>query len=231
MILSDEEAKAVQEASKLGQKTIRVVEKGCGYLAKTFGEAIEQFAGAMADSAQGYRQRNVASVEAKTNAHLARLGVEDHFKLIDQRNAVPLIEAIAIEPDENIQEIWARYVANCLDPKRPTITVNRPLITVIKNLEPGDLPVIRRLFAENLGEPIRDPIRLEAGDFSLSDDTLADCVSRLGACGLFTLENDGSAGFAASEGYRMPCQLEVVTSLGVFRAQALLRLFQVSVRL
>jgi hypothetical protein len=231
MVLSDEEAKAAQELAKLGQNTVAAAEKAGGYLTGTFRGAIGQLAQAAEDSAFGFRIRNAASVEKKTLTHLKKLGVESEYELIDQRNSIPLLEAIAIESDDGLQDLWAAYVANALDPKQPSVKVNRQLISVMKNLEPSDLPIIRRLCSEKLNEAVKDPIKLSAQDFSVDDASLVDSLARLAALGVFTLQNDGSVGWAAHESYRMPCQLEVTTSIGVFRAQALLLVFQQSVRM
>jgi hypothetical protein len=230
MVVSDEEAKAVQELAKLGKNTVAAAEKAGGYLTATFRGAIGHLAQAAEDSAYGFRTRNAAKVEQKTRTCLKKLGVDSEYKLIDQRNAIPLVEAIEIESDGGLQDLWAAYVANALDPKQPSVTVNRQLITVMKNLEPSDLPIIRRLCSEKLNEAVKDPIKLSAQDFSVNDANLVESLARLAALGVFTLQNDGSVGWAAHEGYRMPCQLEVTTSIGVFRAQALLLVFQQSVR-
>lgn len=229
-MLSDEEAKAMQEAARLGQKGLELADNAGGYLAGTFQGAIKYLAMAAEDSAAGMFIRNRARVLHKTKAYLAELGVDKDFRPIAERNAVPLLEAISLESDESLQDVWAAYISNAMDPTKPAVTVNRQLIELIKRLEPADLPVLQRLSYEDLSQPRRKAIRLTAQDFSVSDDLLFASLTRLAALGLFAFENSGTVGWAESEDWRKPCQLEVVTSIGDFRAQPLLLVFQRSVQ-
>jgi hypothetical protein len=51
----DERAKAAQEIAKLGQKGVDAASEAGGFLARTFGEAIEHMSQALADKAAAYR--------------------------------------------------------------------------------------------------------------------------------------------------------------------------------
>lgn len=228
-ILSDEEAKAVQEAAKLGQKGIDAASSAGTYLTGTFRGAVRFLAMAAEDSAAGFFIRNRAAVELKTRNRLEELGVDRNFRPIGERNYVPLLEAISLEADESLQDVWAAYIANAMDPSKPEVGISRQLIEVIKRLEPEDLPVLRRLFVEDLATPRHDDIRLAAADFPVGDEGLATSLSRLAALGLFSFDSSGQVGWAAPEGWRKPCQLEIAASIGDFRAQPLLLLLQRSV--
>ena len=228
-ILSDEEAKAAQEAAKLGQKGIEAASSAGTYLTGTFRGAIKFFAMAAEDSAAGHFIRNRAAVEVKTRKRLEELGIDREFRPIGERNYVPLLEAISLEADESLQDVWAAYIANAMDPAKPEIGISRQLIEVVKRLEPEDLPVIRRLFVEDLAMPRHKEIRLPVEEFPMDDVALVTSLSRLSAVGLFSFENSGSVGWAPPAGWSKPCQLEVTTSIGDFRAQPLLLLLQRSI--
>jgi Abortive infection alpha len=228
-LLNDQEAKAVQEVAKLGQKTVDTVTAAGRYLTKVFEEPIRFIAMTLNDSAAGMFIRNRASVIKKTEAHLARLGVKkDSFQRIEERNIIPLLEAISIESDETVQDIWATYIANAMDPKKENLNINRQLIDLIKKLEPKDLPILTRLNREDLAQPRNRPIRLKVDDFLMAEGDLNESLARLTALGLFIYETGGVTGFAPPKEWEVPCNLKIITSLGEFTAQPLLMTLQTS---
>lgn len=229
-IFSDDEAKAAQEIAKFGQNSLDNLSKAGRYLTGTFRGAIGFLASAAEDSAHGFWIRNRAAVNSKTVARLRELGIQDEYCPIGERNEGLLLEAVSLESDENLQEIWSAYISNAMDPSQPGVSIDRYLIRVIKDLEPSDFPVIQRLSYEDLAIPRRSEIRLRVDDFSVGDGHLVTSLSRLAAIGLFTFKNSGSVGFAAQEGWEKPCQLEVETSIGNFRALPLLLVFQRYIR-
>lgn len=93
-MLSDEEAKAIQEASKLGQKAIDSTADATSFLVKTFGPAIDQFSKALEDKADGYRIRNRARVISKTRDYLETLGITD-LNSVGIRNGILFLEAVS----------------------------------------------------------------------------------------------------------------------------------------
>ncbi|WP_265517584.1 hypothetical protein [Nitratireductor luteus] len=228
-ILSDEEAKAAQETAKFGQKGIEAAASAGSYLTGTFHGAIKFLAMTAEDWAAGLYIRNRAAIEVKTRNRLEELGVDRDFRPIGERNYLSLLEAISLESDEGLQDIWATYIASAMNPSKTDIGISRQLIEVIKHLEPEDLPVLRRLSYEDLAEPRKDPIRLKASDFPVGEPALATSLSRLAAIGLFSFDNDRSIGWSGPENWSKPCQLEITVSLGNFRAQPLLLQLQRSV--
>jgi hypothetical protein len=223
-MISDEEAKAAQELAKLGQKSVDVVSGAGGFLARIFGPAIAQLSEALADKAAAYRVVNRAKVVGKTREQLKKLGVTD-FKAIDPRNGLPLLEAISDEPDDTLQDVWAAYIANALDPARPEITPNRQLINIIRQLEPEDLGILSGFSSQELAESRTDPLRkivVTSGD---GEAALNRSLSRLTALGLFSFKN--GPGHLLLEGSAMqPCRVLIGTSLGEFTAMPLLLLFK-----
>lgn len=228
-ILSDEEAKAAQEVAKLGQQGVKAASDAGAYVAGTFRGAIRYVAMAAEDKAAGFFIRNRAAVEVKTRARLEQLGVDRDFRPIGERNYVPLLEAVSVESDETLQDVWAAYLANAMDPAKPEVTINRQMIEIIKQLEPADLPVLARVSFEELAVHRRQALRLTREDFPLEEQELAVSLSRLAAFGLFAFDNSGSVGYAPPEEWRKPCQLEIAIAMGDFRAQPLLLQLQRSV--
>ncbi|MBZ9870506.1 DUF4393 domain-containing protein [Mesorhizobium sp. BR1-1-9] len=227
-MIGDEGFKAASEIAKTTGKAIDAGEKGAHYLAETFADAINALAGAAADSAKGFRIRNRASVAIKTQRHLHALGLDTSYLGIEDRAAVPLIAAVSVESDDGLQEMWASYIANAVDPRHKTIGITRIITDAISKLEPEDKGVLDRLFRLDLAELRNDSVRLSPADFQISDEALNYSLTRFVALGLFSCDNSGSVGFAASEGHNMPCNIEIYTSIGWFRALPLLLMFKQS---
>lgn len=227
-MIGDEGFKAATEIAKTTGKAIDAGEKGARYLAETFADAINAIAGAAADSAKGFRIRNRASVAIKTQNHLRALGLETSFIGIEDRAAIPLIEALSVESDDDLQEMWASYIANAVDPRHKTIGITQIITDIISKLEPEDKSILDRLFDLDLSEARKDSIRLTPSDFKISDKSLNYSLTRFVALGLFSCDNSGSVGFSANEDHKMPCNVEIYTSVGWFRALPLLLMFKQS---
>lgn len=228
-MIGDEGFKAITEVSKTTGKVIDASEKGGRYLTGIFKEAIEAYAGAAADSAIGFRIRNRASVAIKTENHLQSLGLDSSFLRIEERAAIPLVDAISNESDSGLQDLWAAYIANAADPNNSKIGVTAMITNAISKLEPDDKGVLDRLFQIDLAEPIREPIKLRPSDFDMPEQSLNFSLARFVALGMFSCDNSGSVGFAANDSHKMPCNVEIYTSIGWFRALPLLLMFKQSV--
>lgn len=229
-MIGEEGFKAATEIAKTTSKAIDAGEKASRYFADTFSEAINALAGAAADSAIGFRIRNRASVAIKTQKHLQALGFDQDFLKIEERAAIPLIEALSIESDDGLQDMWASYIANAADPFNGTIGVTAMITNTISKLEPEDKGVLDRLFEVDLAEPLQESIKLKPSDFNTPEEALNFSLARFVALGLFSCDNSGSVGFAADDSHKMPCNLEIYTSIGWFRALPLLLMFKQSVR-
>ncbi|MBO0141587.1 hypothetical protein JZX87_10500 [Agrobacterium sp. Ap1] len=228
-MIGDEGFKAATEIAKTTGKAIDVGEKSGRYLAEIFQEAIAAYAGAAADSAVGFRIRNRASVAVKTEKHLSALGLDATFLTLDERAAIPLVDALSLESDDGLQDLWAAYISNAVDPVNKSIGVTALITHAISKLEPEDKAVLDRLFELDLEEMRQKPIKLRATDFSVSPEGLNFSLARFVAIGLFACDNSGSVGFAASEAHRMPCNVEIYTSIGWFQALPLLLMFKHSI--
>ena len=64
-MIGDEEAKALQEVAKLGQKGLDVSREAGGFFSRTFAGTIEHLSAAMSDKAAGYRMVNRIRVAQK----------------------------------------------------------------------------------------------------------------------------------------------------------------------
>lgn len=179
-----DEAKAAEELAKLGQRSLETAEKAGGWVDKVFGEGFQQLGGTWADSMAGLRYRNRIRVLQKTQAAIAAAGLSGGVRSLSERIALPLLEAISDESDDGLQDVWAAYIRNAVNPSKPR--ADRILIDVIRRLEPADWPILEKLFQS-------DATRLKAEDFGLSENELSEVMDRLVALGLVDFDDKNSA--------------------------------------
>jgi hypothetical protein len=178
--------KDVEELAKLGQKGLETTEKAGGWLDGVFGEGARQLGGAWADSMAGFRARNRLKVLAKTQKAIDEAGMAGKTRPLTERMSLPLIDAIEQESDETLQDVWAAYIKNSVDPKCPQ--PDRLLIDVIRKLEPSDWPVLERLFQLPTGNHKAFVI-----SESLSELDMEVVMDRLAMLGLFVYDDPQSA--------------------------------------
>lgn len=218
-------AGAIEELAKLGQKGIDSGEKAARYLTKYFDAGFAALGGAFGDSAQGFRVRNWIRVMQKTDAMLKAAGIEENFQRIQERNAIPLIEAVSLESDESLQDLWASYLRRALDPASPPGTLNRQFINIIRNLEPSDRDVLDALLGLDLDTPSILPRWIEMGTLSKRPEhEVLETLYRFDANSLLTLDNDMGMKWAPDDA--VICNVIVKTPTAYFRVSPLLISFR-----
>lgn len=186
------ENKATEEIAKLGQKALETSEKAGGWVSDVFGAGFRHLGEAFADSMAGFRVRNRMRVLEKTQNAITASGMEGNTRPLDPRISGPILDAIADESDETLQDVWAAYIRNAVDPKLPA--ADRLIVDVIRRLEPGDWDVIEKLFRAPL-EPIHP------SDLGTTIDRLEQVMDRLAALGLFFYDDPKSLYIVAADHY------------------------------
>jgi hypothetical protein len=173
--------KATEELAKLGQKALETADKTGGWVDSVFGEGFRQIGDAFADSMTGWRIRNRLRVLEKTRKAIEAAGMAGNTRPLAPRISVPLLEAISDESDETIQDVWATYIKDAVDPERPQ--PDRILIDVIRRLEPLDWPILKVAFANQVG-------KLVSADFGVGDQELTEALDRMEVLRLFDYDDD-----------------------------------------
>ncbi|MCS6626264.1 hypothetical protein N0B44_25420 [Roseibacterium beibuensis] len=210
-----DEAKAVEALAKLGERSLETADKAGGWATRVFGEGFQQLGGTWADSMAGYRFRNRVRVLQKTQAAIEKAGLTDDIRTLSDRLALPLLEAISDESDETLQDVWAAYIRNAVDPTKSN--GDRLLIDVIRRLEPRDWPILQTLF-------LSGNVTLGPSEFGLLEDELGEILDRLTALGLLDFDDDQSV-YLIAEGSSPPA-LKIRCGGGDYYAMKLLRRFQ-----
>lgn len=176
--------KAAEELAKLGQRSLDTIDKAGAWIDGVFGEGFTEVGHAFADSMAGFRIRNRLRVLEKTQRAIDGAGLSGHTRSLPNRLTGPVLDAIADESDESLQDVWAAYIAFTVNPKNPS--ADRLLVEVIRRLEPADWPILRKIFQSSPG-------RLRPEDFGIEENALESTMDRLSALNLFFYDDPKSA--------------------------------------
>jgi hypothetical protein len=178
MSSEEEAAKALSKVAEFGTRALPTVEKVGGYLATVFGALPENLIGLAGDWVHHMRVRNWARLGEKTEAILKRRGITADVDDLSPSIAVPLLSAAVDETRSELQELWAKLLANAMDPKRATI-IRREFIDTLRLMNPLDALVLDLA----TGHPPMEGDLVNASDFperlKVSADEMAITIVHL----------------------------------------------------
>lgn len=209
--LTEENAKAIQKASELGIKALDLSEKAGRYFVQLFGPSLQNLADIGKDRTSLWKLRNFVNVAEKADILIVEHGLQGKIGALEARQAVPLLEAISYETDQDLQEIWATYLVKGITAPDSGF-VTKHLTHVLQSLEPDDAKVLSALFSlSNTGAS--DVVDLEllkfARDAGLSELGATESLDRLAALGIMERErHSGSFVIGTGPGNGAPPAVE-----------------------
>jgi hypothetical protein len=167
--ITDEQAKAIQEAAKLGKEGLGVLKSVGGYLREILGSVPEDLVGLLGgDWLRHRRAENLEEIARKARERLNARGVVD-AEPVSLTLALPMLRAASDESRKPLQDLWARLLANARDPSRAG-KVRQEFIETVRRLDPLDALVLQRMFAGQID--INQTMRLD--DFAQHVGTSRD---------------------------------------------------------
>ena len=178
--VSDEQAKAIQEALK----TLQGIG---GFLQSTFGTLPQDIVGMLGgDYLKVRRAENIVRITEKAKKRLADRAVENADA--PPSLAIPILIAAGDESRDELQDLWAALLASAADPSR-----NREFriqfIEAVKGMDPVDAVVLKGSADQHL---------LRVGDFAefagaikLREDQVAVSITNLTRLGLCEYASEG----------------------------------------
>lgn len=141
--------KATTEGLKLGTKALETGEKLAGFLSRLFGTAAEDVVGVVGgDWLRHVRICNASKLAARTEEILKQRGIAHKTQPMSPSIAIPLLEAAQDETRDELCELWARMLANGMDPERSSV-IRRSIITVVKEFEPLEAIILQKAFGQS----------------------------------------------------------------------------------
>lgn len=137
-IFNTGDADTIQETAKALRKAIEVGGESGKYIADMLGTFPKDLVGLLLGDPISYaRFRARAWYDKKVTEILKQRGIWGKTKPVSTSIALPLIETAQDEIREGLRELWARLIANAMDPDRAS-SVRRNIIETVKQFEPID---------------------------------------------------------------------------------------------
>ncbi|MBT6045849.1 MAG: DUF4393 domain-containing protein [Candidatus Scalindua sp.] len=184
--MEEEIIKGVPEALKLANKGLEITGALGGFLSRVFGTVPEDVVGVVGgDWLRQVRIRNADRLARKTDEILKERGIEENTKPMSPSVALPLLEAAQDETRDELFDIWARLIANGMDPERSSL-IRQSIINVVKAFEPLDAVILQKVSEESQGckstiqiNDYTEPLGISIDEFELSIQNLVnlDCIT------------------------------------------------------
>lgn len=144
--MDEESAKAVQEIAKTTGKVVDVVHDTGEFLAPHVDGVLAQVVGILTDQLRCVRGVRMVRLRQRFQQELlAHGGVEAVRKLPLNFAADALLEG-GLEQDDDLQDIWARLLANAVD-AASEVQPRRAYISIIKDLSPLDALILEEIYS------------------------------------------------------------------------------------
>lgn len=140
----EEVAKAVAETAKFGTQTVKTTEKILGFVSKVIKEPAEITSGIIGDRLRLFRWERQLAYTDKVNEILITRSITE-TKAVLPKFALPMIESASLEDDDNLQTLWAKLMANAMDPKSH-VSLQMSFIDILKNLTILDAKILHTIY-------------------------------------------------------------------------------------
>ena len=146
--VSDEQAKAVASVAEFGREAVKATTGAGGWVAAIVQDVPKDLIGVLGgDWLHHTRQRNLATLEAKTATYLENVAAERRTEPSPSL-LLPLLTAAVDEDREELQALWAALLANAMTDKGRRVRLE--FFNVVRQMEPLDTIVIRLIAHPNI---------------------------------------------------------------------------------
>lgn len=158
-----EVAKAEQETQKTHQRALELLGHTGNFLNGVFSPAAQELGRLMGDQMRFWRFKNLVRILGKAQTYVEERGLKpEQVRALGFGEGILLLEASSLEEDDTIQDLWARLMANAVDPERRTKPekVYVDLLKSISGREGALLELIERI--EDKGRAFQNNAEIDA---------------------------------------------------------------------
>ena len=105
-------ARAAEEIAKATGKGIDAASGLGRFFDRIFGPALDELGGALADKARYWRWSRLIRLQERYEAECRAIGYDRVAKPVEPKFAFALLEAASLESDDDLQDMFARLLAN-----------------------------------------------------------------------------------------------------------------------
>jgi hypothetical protein len=148
--MDEESAKVVQEVAKTTGKLVDAVNDAGAFLAPHVDGILEQVVGMFTDHLKYVRGKRLVRLAHSFQQELLAHGGVEVVRKLPLNFAIDALEQGAMEPDDDLQDIWARLLVNAVD-ANSEVKPRRAYISIIKDLSPLDALILEQIYAVDIG--------------------------------------------------------------------------------
>lgn len=142
-----------QEVVKVGAEA--VMRPFSNLIEKLFGGGVQQLGGMLEDAVKVRRFRRQVKLFKKLQEILDQSGFEP--RQVPDKIWMPILESVATEDDDALQEQWANLLANAADPRNESQDL-ASFVQILKQLSSRDAKLLQVLYKETRGSMIEPNI-------------------------------------------------------------------------
>jgi hypothetical protein len=181
---------AIEETAKTTGKALDLVKDGALPIADIYGLII-------GDQVHAARHRRLDAITRKTKQILRDRDLSETAEVAEQI-AIPFLEAAQGEPREDMQNLWARLLANAMDPSRRD-DVRPEFINALRKFHPIDAVVLEWMGKDDHKKRWHTPnnvssevkVRLSSIVVTIQNLVESGCVKRNPSTGQFVISDFG----------------------------------------
>lgn len=141
--VGDEQARAVQELGRFGVTAVQATEKLASYVGRIIGTVPEDAVGLVIGDPLRFVRTFIAAKYDELLSNLLHERQVETVRPVSPSLAIPLLRAAYDESRPQLQEIWAKLLANAMDSKRDSVRLS--FINAVKQFDPIDAVVLGKL--------------------------------------------------------------------------------------
>ncbi|WP_315707554.1 Abi-alpha family protein [Brenneria uluponensis] len=146
--MADEEAKAVQEASKAVGNITEAAKQFGGFIAKYISGPLEQGIGIYEDKLKFIRYERQLRLMKRTEELSAEYGLALPSRTVPMKIAIPIFQAASMEEDDYLQDKWASLLINASNAEMKN-EIKRVHISILENLSALDVLTLDKIYSDD----------------------------------------------------------------------------------
>jgi hypothetical protein len=151
----------LRDLDGVGSESIDRSRKLQEFMRRVFGSAASHSEGTFNDWTAAFRYGILLKLADKVNEIHRQRRIEDRTIPISPRLAIPLLQKATLEEDDILQDMWAAFIANAMDPQFQ-VGSRRTLVDLLASLEPVDAMVLRAISRDAESNPRRHALFYDA---------------------------------------------------------------------
>lgn len=140
-----DEGRAWEETARTAGKAVDATREAGGFIARYISGPLEQGIGIFEDRLKYVRWKRQVRLMERADEFLRRRGLSNPSRPVPLKLAIPLLQEGALEDDDELQDQWARLLANAADAESG-VEVHRSYIEILSQITPLEARILATIY-------------------------------------------------------------------------------------